>query len=115
VTLKRRNVRKVVRRRSSSGAVQEAEAAKLARERDEALEQLSAASEVLKVITSSPGDLKSVFDRILENATRICEANFGVLQLYENGAFGIGATHNAPRAFARRGANRWFVTVRSIH
>jgi hypothetical protein len=58
-------------------------AVQLARERDEALEQLAAASEVLKVISSSPGDSKPVFDTILENATRICEAKFGILFSYD--------------------------------
>jgi predicted nucleic acid-binding Zn-ribbon protein len=55
------------------------------RERDEALEQQTATSEVLKVISSSPGELEPVFNAIMENATRICEANFGTLYLYEGG------------------------------
>jgi GAF domain-containing protein len=87
-------------RRRSSAVDQKTAIAQLARERDEALEQLSAAAEVLRVISSSPGDLKPVFDTILKNATRICEANFGVLHLFESGGFRAGATHNAPSAFA---------------
>jgi signal transduction histidine kinase len=70
------------------------------RELAEALEQQTATSEVLKIISSSPGDLKSVFEAILENATRICEAKFGVLNLHENGALRMGAMHNVPSAFA---------------
>jgi GAF domain-containing protein len=66
----------------------------------ESLEQQTATSEVLRVISSSPGELKPVFDAILKNATHICEANFGNLHLYENGAFQIGAMHNPPPAFS---------------
>jgi two-component system NtrC family sensor kinase len=61
---------------------------------------------VLHVISRSPGDLKPVFQTMLENATRICHAKFGVLQLYEDEAFRIGAIHNAPPAFADAMARR---------
>ena len=94
---RRRNAPKAVR--SSSDATGEAEVARLIRERDEALERQTATSEVLRVISNSPGDLQPVFQAMLEKATRICQAKFGVLYLYDDG-FEPAALLNAPLAYA---------------
>ncbi|MGA7739586.1 MAG: GAF domain-containing protein, partial [Pseudolabrys sp.] len=68
------------------------------RELSESLERQTATSEVLKVISSSPGELEPVFQAILANATDICEAKFGVLFRYENDSFHAAAMLNAPQA-----------------
>jgi GAF domain-containing protein len=70
------------------------------RELSEALEQQTATSEVLQVISSSPGTLQPVFEAMLENATRICEAKFGNLLLYDANGFRVAAMHGAPQAWS---------------
>ncbi|MGA7229967.1 MAG: GAF domain-containing protein [Xanthobacteraceae bacterium] len=95
---------KAVRRGSSSSAGQETEVARFHRERDEALEQLSSVSEVLKVISSSPGDLKPVFQTILAKAVGLCHAKFGTLYQSEGDALRTVALHEAPPSFAEE---RW--------
>jgi GAF domain-containing protein len=77
----------------------------------EALEQQTATSEVLKVISSSPGELEPVFEAILENATRICEAKFGNLFLYADNSFRLAAQKNAPPAYAERWRQRPVIVV----
>jgi class 3 adenylate cyclase/putative methionine-R-sulfoxide reductase with GAF domain len=73
----------------------------------ESLEQQTATSEVLSVISGSTGDLKRVFDAILANAVRICDANFGILSLQEGGGFFRGAArHNLPPAYVQCIAER---------
>ena len=72
---------------------------RLVSELRESLEQQTATSDVLKVISSSPGELQPVFNSILANATRICEAKFGVLQLTEDGGFRMVAAYNTPPAY----------------
>jgi two-component system, NtrC family, sensor kinase len=69
------------------------------RELSEALEQQTATSEVLQVISRAPGDLQSVFATMLEKAVRICDAKFGVLYLHEEGRFRLAAAHDVPPGY----------------
>jgi two-component system, NtrC family, sensor kinase len=75
-----------------------------ARTRDlaESLEQQTATSEVLQVISASPGELEPVFQKMLENATRICGANFGSMSLYDGDSFRNVAVYNVPDAYAKQ-------------
>jgi GAF domain-containing protein len=66
----------------------------------ESLQQQTATSEVLQVISSTPGDLDPVFQKMLENATRVCGANFGTLNLYDGEIFNTVAVYNVPPALA---------------
>src|SRR5262249_37592123 len=66
----------------------------------ESLEQQTATSEVLGVISSSPGELQSVFQIILANATRLCEASFGTLSRYDGNMFWVEAMQDVEPAFA---------------
>jgi signal transduction histidine kinase len=66
----------------------------------ETLQHQTATSEVLQVISRSPGELDPVFHTILSNATRICDAQFGLLVLYEDGGFRCASMFNLPPAFA---------------
>ena len=70
------------------------------RELSESLEQQTATSEVLQVISSSPGEPQPVFQAMLANATRICGAKFGVLWVAEDDGFRSVATHGLPPGHA---------------
>jgi GAF domain-containing protein len=96
----RRNAPKVEIRSKPSPVAEEKEVARLARERDEALEQQTATSEVLAVISASPGELEVVFQAMLERAVRLCEAKFGNIYHWDGEALHILASHNTPPAFA---------------
>jgi class 3 adenylate cyclase/putative methionine-R-sulfoxide reductase with GAF domain len=98
--LKRRTASKEATRPTSSAAGGEAEIARLTHELDEAREQQTATSEVLHVISSSPGDLQPVFETMVEKAVRICDAKFGNIYRWDGDALHLVATHNTPPAFA---------------
>ena len=71
-----------------------------ARELDEAQEERAATSEVLKIISSSPGELEPVFHTVLENAVKLCDAKFGILFLFDGTCFRVGANFNVPAPLA---------------
>jgi GAF domain-containing protein len=95
---KRRDASKTA---SSSASIQDTELARLTRELNEALERQAATSEVLQVISGSPGDLQPVFAAMLENAVRICDATFGNIYRWDGDSLHVVATtHNMPPAYA---------------
>jgi signal transduction histidine kinase len=79
---------------------------RLLNELRESLQQQTATADVLKVISSSPGELQPVFNTMLAKATELCEAKFGTLYLYKDDAFYATAFHNAPLAFVEARKNR---------
>ena len=80
----------------------------------EALQQQTATADVLKVISSSPGELEPVFQAMLENATRVCGGEFGSMVLVESGTVRRAALYNVPPAFAAMRTNEvWQVHPRS--
>jgi GAF domain-containing protein len=87
------------------------ENARLLNELQETLDRQTATSEVLGVISSSPGELEPVFSAMLENAARICEAKFANLFLYADNAFRLAAHRNAPAAYAERWAKNPVLTL----
>src|SRR5215471_7763361 len=68
-------------------------------ERDEALQRETATAEVLQVINASPGDLTPVFDKMLERATSLCDAAFGVLWIVDASQIRAAASHAVPAAY----------------
>jgi two-component system, NtrC family, sensor kinase len=79
----------------------------------ESLEQQTATSEVLKIISSSSGELNPVFDAIVENAVRLCQAEHGNLFLYNGQDFVSVAVHSASATYAK--ARRRGTVVRHAH
>ena len=84
----------------STSASQEAEIARLSGQLNEALERQIATSEVLQIISSSPGDLQPIFASMLEKAVDICDAKFGTIYQWDGAGVSILATHNTPPAYA---------------
>jgi signal transduction histidine kinase len=89
----------------ASQAVIAIENTRLLNELRESLQQQTATSEVLQVISSSPGELQPVFEIMLANATRLCGAKFGTLYLCEGDGFRAIAIYNAPPAFSEARAS----------
>jgi two-component system, NtrC family, sensor kinase len=110
----RSNARTAARPASSTVADLQERVSALTRELAEAREQQTATSDVLQVISSSPGELEPVFQAMLKNATRICEAKFGSMVLYDGDVFRRVALHDAPEAFAAL-QERDAVVSRSAH
>src|SRR5262249_40891839 len=76
------------------------------RELAESLQQQTATSEVLQIISSSPSDLGPVFETMLEHATRVCGAEFGSMNLVEGDSVRQAALYNAPAPFAAARVNK---------
>jgi len=91
---KRSSGTEAARPRSSAAANQESEIARVARELAEARQEQTAAADVLRIISSSPGDLEPVFKAMLVSATRLCEASYGTMWLHESdGQMRVAAKH----------------------
>ena len=92
---KRRIASAVARSMESSNADQHGQVRALIRELTEARAEQAATAEVLKIISSSPGELEPAFRAVLANAVRLCEASYGVLWLSEGDGFRTAALHGA--------------------
>jgi two-component system NtrC family sensor kinase len=103
---KRGNAPKAGSNRGVAIAGQETVVARLTRERDEALLRETANSEILRLISKSPGDLELVFRTILEDATRICNANFGTLFRFDGENILPVAQFNTPAALLKAQTRR---------
>ena len=96
IEAKRGGASKAARQGSRSGRNLQEKLDARTRQLNEAIKRENASAEVLRIISNSPSDLEPVFDAILANATRLCEAQFGVLWLCEADGSRRVAVHNAP-------------------
>jgi signal transduction histidine kinase/uncharacterized damage-inducible protein DinB/uncharacterized protein YdeI (YjbR/CyaY-like superfamily) len=87
------------------------ENARLLNELRQSLEQQTATADILRVISSSPGELEPVFQAMLENAVRICEANLGMLFIAEGKNYRMAAGHNLPSAFVEERQRKPLVSM----
>ena len=112
---KRRDASKTA---SSTAPIQDAEVARLTRELNEALDQQAATSEVLGVISAFSGELQRVFQSMLENALRLCDAKFGVVFRFDGDAFGplrsLAFTESCCQRFNQRCQMRLTATWRGL-
>src|SRR5579859_4297025 len=92
---------KVMQPRSPKGRSPAKQIAQLTGELEEALQLQAATSDVLQAISRSQGNLQPVFDAMLGNARRICDAGFGNVYRWDGEALHLIASHNTPQAFAR--------------
>ena len=97
---KRRSASKAPTAFKASSAVEEMKVVRLTHELRETLQQQSATSEVLRAISSYPGDPQPVFQAMLKNAVRLCDAEFGNIYHWDGDTLHLVATQNAPPAFA---------------
>jgi hypothetical protein len=98
---KSRIASKAVRHRGSADAIEETEFARVIRERDDALEQQTATSRVLQVISGSMFDLQTVLDTLVKTGVRLCQADQGAIWLLENNILKLAASCGQPSEFVR--------------
>ena len=95
------NAPKTAYRSKSSPSSQDTVVARLTHELRETTDQHTATSEILRVISSSPTDLQPVFQAMLKNAVRLCDAKFGNIYRWDGDALYLVATQNVPAAFVQ--------------
>jgi hypothetical protein len=103
VTRKRHNAPKAVRRRTSFAGAHQTDLARVIRERDEALEQQRAISDVLRVISNSPSDVQPVLDSVAERAAHICEARVVEITTDRRAAMSMARPGTGLRQFIQKG------------